>query len=989
MRERETAERRQVTILNVDIVNSTALVDHLDPEELMRIMQTYLDNCRTIVTEFQGTLAGYTGDGFEAYFGYPVARENSAVDALNAAIRFARMLAGRDRQLPFNCRIGIATGRVVVDQPGVHGVGRNVLAFGATPTLATRLEQSADPGSILIDNATMKLCEGRFAFRSIGPLHLKGFDNDFDVWEVIEPLRPGQRFIMSGQSPYIGRNAEMQLLISRWKSVLAGEGQVVVLHGEAGIGKSRLIYELQRSFSRNSVSISQFQCLDQFTSTPLHPWIHSVQRFANIQQNDGADDKLTKLGDYLGRKLGFSQDIVAICASLMGLVPTDAAHSVKYSPGQMTRLQSDLVDYLIASSRNAPVFVLIEDVQWIDASTMNLVQSLVGGTVTERVMVVMTCRTGNVPSFNYPHVTSLSLSKLDSVSVMNLIAEITSSSHQFFSETITDNIRQKSDGNPLFVEELTKHYMELATTNLNSPIAQRDHLVPNVLQGSLMERIDNAGRCKEIAQLASVIGKEFDSDIMVDLSEYDSEIVQQQLDELTGLRILHRLKHGNCITYEFSHALLRDAVYSSLLKPTRTRAHRKIAEYFGRDQGDLQHVPSEIIAYHYECSDDLESAFHHWLAAGQHALLSGATEEAAGLFAKALKAAANMDETPDNLEDLAKTYLSYGLALNASRGAAANPIFYFRQAEELSAKLGFTELTLEALDWQFGLHFNAGELLSSKLPAQKMKQLGSSLNHRMAIASGCQGLGMSQFMLGNFLEAREEFELGLNAGGENISGEHCYPSMSLSYLAWTLFVLGHSAEAKSCADRAIESARQESSHALATALSNCCYVYQCMASMDKIYECTQELMEHTKKYGEQMYFRRGTIILSWANYVAGRGEESIQTISEEVDFLLRSKEQIETTFLLGVLADLQIEDGRFVDAQTSLNRALDIANSNQENFYLAEIYRLKAKLVEIDPAKFLAINGTDYLAMARKTAEKQHAKAWLDRFSNQSLKGTI
>lgn len=982
MREHETAERRQVTILHVDIVNSTALVDHLDPEELMAIMQTYLDKCRAIVTEFRGTLAGYTGDGFEAYFGYPAAREESAVDALNAAIRFARMLVGRDRKLPFDCRIGIATGRVVVDQPGIQGVGRNMLAFGSTPTLATRLEQSAEPGSILIDNATKKLCEGRFSFRSVGPLRLKGFDSDFDVWEVVEPLRPGRRFITSGQSPYVGRNAEMQLLISRWRSVLAGEGQVVVLHGEPGIGKSRLVYELQRTLSGNSVSISQFQCLDQFTSTPLHPWIHSVQRFASIQQDDGIDYKLAKIGDYLRRKLGFSQEIVAICANVMGLVPADAAHPIKHSPRQMTRLQGALVDYLITSSRNAPVFVLVEDIQWIDASTMNLMQFLVEATVKERMLVVMTCRSGNVPSFNYPQVTSLSLSKLDSGSVRDLIAEITSSSQQTLSEAITEEIRQKSDGNPLFVEELTKHYVELAVADhLDSAIAQHDHLVPNILQGSLMERIDNAGRCKEIAQLASVIGKEFDRDIMVSLSEYDHEIVQQQLDELTELRILHRLKYGKRISYDFSHALLRDAVYSSLLKPTRSRTHRRIAEYFGRDRGAFQNVPSEIIAYHYECGDDQVNAFHHWLAAGQHALQTGATEEAAGLFAKALKAAADLGETPNNLEDLAKTYLSYGLALNASRGAGANPIIYFRKAEELSAKLGLTELTVEALDWQFGLHFNAGELLSSKLPAQKMKQLGSSLNHRMAMASGCQGLGMSQFMLGNFLEAREEFELGLKAGSGNVSGEHCYPSMSLSYLAWTLFVLGHGTEAKSCADRAIESARHESSHALATALSNCCYVYQCMASIEKVYECTDELVEHTKKYGEQMYLRRGTIIHSWANCVAGRGEESIQTITEEIDFLLRSKEQIETTFLLGVLADLQIEDARFVDAHASLNKALDIANSTQENFYLSEIYRLKAKLAEIDPAKFSAADGKDYLAMARKTAEKQHAKAWLDRLS--------
>ena len=810
MREQETAERRQVTILLADIVNSTALVDHLDPEEVMGMMQTYLDSCRAIVAEFHGVLAGYTGDGFEACFGYPVAREDAAVEALNAAIRVARLLAVPDSRLPFHCRIGIATGHVVVDQPGIHGIGRNLMAFGATPTLAARLQQLADPGSILIDDTTMKLCEGRFAFRSIGSKHLKGFEGDHQVWEVVESLRPGLRFILSGLSPYVGRGAEIQLLASRWQSALAGEGQVIVLHGEPGMGKSRLVYELQRSLPRNSGSIFQFQCLNQFTSTPMHPWIHSVERFANILQSDSVDDKLAKLEGYLGRRLGFAQEIVATCANLMGLVPTDAGHVAERSPQNLTRLQAALVDYLLTASRNVPLFLLVEDMQWIDASTMNLLQSLIEVTGTERILLVITCRSGNVPSFNYPYVTSLSLTKLDRSSVAELIAKLTSGGRHALSAAVTEKIRQRSDGNPLFVEELTKHYLELATLDhLDAAIAQQDHSVPNLLQGALMERIDNAGKCKEIAQLSSVIGRDFDREILVDLLESDHEIVQEQLDTLTELRIIHRFSHGNRISYEFCHALLRDAVYSSLLKPTRRRTHHGVAEYFGRGRGAAQNVPSEIVAYHYERGNDHGNAFRYWLAAGQHALRTGATEEAANLFAKALKTVSVIGETPDNLEDLATLHLSYGLALNASRGVGANPISHFRKAEELSTKLGNTELTLEALSWQFGLHFNAGELLSSRAPALKMKQLGTSLNHPTAIASGCQGLGMVQFMLGNFLAARAELELGLKAGGEVVSGVHCYPSMCLSYLAWTLLVLGHRADAEACADRAIESARHE------------------------------------------------------------------------------------------------------------------------------------------------------------------------------------
>jgi len=982
---RETAERRQVTILNADIVNSTSLVDHLDPEEVMGIMQKYLDLCKAIVAQFHGVLAGYTGDGFEAYFGYPVAREDSAVEALNAAIQVARFSAERDSQLPLGCRIGIATGRVVVAQPGIHGVGRNVMAFGAAPTLAARLEQMANPGRILLDHATMELCEGRFAFHCIGSVHLKGFDDDYEVWEVVEPMRPGRRFIQSGLSPFVGRNAEVQLLVSRWRSVLAGHGQVVVLHGEPGMGKSRLVHEVQRSLPGGSGSIFQFQCLNHFSSTPLHPWIHSVQRFANILQSDDADEKLAKIRRYLGDKLGFPEDVVRNCANLMGLAPTDAVHYVGQSPQHMTRLQEVLVGDLIAASRRTPLFVLVEDMQWIDASTMNLLQSLIEVAGTERIFLVMTCRSGGGPLFNAAHVTSLSLVKLDSVAVTALIAKLTSSSRQPLSETVTERIRQKSDGNPLFVEELTKHYVEMATSNRpDAAIAEQDP-VPKLLQGSLMERIDKAGTGKEIAQLASVVGEDFDEDILVDLSESDREIVRQQLDALAELRIVERSPHSTRVSYQFCHALLRDAVYSSLLKPTRRRTHQRIAEYFAGDRGAAKTVPSEIIAYHYGRSGDHGNAFRYWLGAGQHALRAGATAEAAALFEKALKAAEAIGETPDKPEDMAILCLSYGFALNASRGVGASPMDYFRKAEELSTQIGNTDLTLEALDWQFGLHFNAGQLLASKAPALKMKQLGSSLNHRTAIASGCQGLGMAEFVLGNFLEARKEFEFGLEAGGHHVSGAHCYPSMTLSYLAWTLLALGHASEAEACADRAIESARQESSHALATALNNCCYVYQCMALTGKVYERTEELVEHTKKHGEQMYLRRGNIIRGWADCMAYGGDQPIQHIADEIQFLLRSKEEIEITYLLGVLADLQISHGRFADAHSSLNKALEIANKNQEHFYLSEIYRLKAKLAEVDPTRSSPSDAESHLAAARRIAEAQHAKAWLDRLSSHRL----
>jgi tetratricopeptide (TPR) repeat protein len=270
-------------------------------------------------------------------------------------------------------------------------------------------------------------------------------------------------------------------------------------------------------------------------------------------------------------------------------------------------------------------------------------------------------------------------------------------------------------------------------------------------------------------------------------------------------------------------------------------------------------------------------------------------------------------------------------------------------------------------------------------PALKMKRLGSELNHPMAVASGCQGLGMAQFILGNFLDARNELEFGLKANDGQISGVHCYPSMSQSYLAWTLLVLGDRSAAEVYADRAIESASRESSHAVATALSNCCYVYQCMGAIGKVYDRISELEEHTKKFGEHMYLKRATIIRCWADCMLGKGDQPIEIMASEIDYLLSAGEEVESTFLLGLLADLQIREQRVLDAHATLNRALDIANKNDEKFYLSELYRLKGVLAQTDPERFSSAYGPDYLVLAERTAEEQRAQAWLERLQRHHL----
>ncbi len=981
----KTAERRQVTILHCDIVNSTAIVDSLDPEDVLLLMEANLNKWTKIVEEFRGTFVGYTGDGFQAYFGYPFAREDAAVDALTAALQVSRMFAAQDNkpQKELECRIGIATGQVVVGQPNMEQIGRRIVAFGSTPCLATRLEQAAKPGHILIDSATRKLTEGRFVFREVGPIQAKGFKHDVNAWEVVRKRRPGSRFDPSHLSPYVGRSKELESLSSQWQSVVSGEGQVILLHGEAGIGKSRLAFELERTLGSDIGKSFRFQCSSVSTSTPLHPWVHWAQCFANIQQQDGPETVHTKLHDTFHNKLGYPRELLNFFEAIMGLSPTGTEDSGEPPPENMLMaLQQALVESLVKTAKDAPIFVLIEDIHWMDASTEGLIELLVERTSKERIFLVLTCRPENVPSFAGPHVTSVCLTRLDDEDVSALVATFFSEDERTGYEAALMSTIEKCEGNPLFVEEFSKHYLEHESpVSLASEHRSNIGEVPFLLQGSLLERIDAAGRGKEIAQLAAVIGPEFDLEILIKLSGDSPESVHQVLDQLNELNILNRVTAGDRVIYAFRHALLRDAVYSSLLHTARSAIHLNVASVLA---GAGQTYSAEIIARHFEYGNDLDSAFIYWLEAGQHALQSGATPEAVNLLASALRVAQDLEETPQRLQDLTSMYLAYGHALNASLGVAAEPIKYFQKAEELAERLDDVELILESLDWQFGVQFNAGELRACREPAMKMKRLGLTSHDRRATASGFQGLGMAHFMRGEFTVARNEFEQGLEASGDYISGKHCFPSMSLSYLAWTNFILGVLPEAVSCAERAIASARRESPHAIAAALSNCSYVYQCIGDVDKVYAFTDELLEYAKKHGELIILERGNMTRNWAECISGRNDSAIDAIEAHINLLLGSGEEIEVTYHLGVLADLQIRQGRYADADKSLDKALQFASKNGENFYVSELYRLKAHFLKRSPDARARDDGCRYLLMAENTAKSQQAKAWLTQLAIHS-----
>ena len=415
-------QRSVISILHVDIVNSTSFIEKRDPERIREILQAYFQRCDALVEGYQGTIGHFTGDGFQAFFGYPSASEDSAFMALSAAVALREMLNSSNSADRFACRMGVATGKVIVDAPSDRDGKKGVMAFGTPAHIAARLEEAGLPGQILVDVSTMRLCSSRFLFRSFGTLSLKGFSQSFAVWEVERPLPHASRFVPLHLSPYVGRTEELNLLKSRFKSVSEGHGQVVTIVGEPGTGKSRLVYEFVRDLPKSAVVALKFQCDSQYISTPLHPWIHSIERLAGIGYADDVTARSKKLRAYLRKALLFDNSLADYVCDLMGTNQSSVSNSPRQ---QLSELQGRLIDLILKRARTYALVLILEDIQWSDESTLETIQKLIGLIETEKVFVLLTSRP-TVNPLRSMSMMLLSLTRLDTQSTRNLISKLIS-----------------------------------------------------------------------------------------------------------------------------------------------------------------------------------------------------------------------------------------------------------------------------------------------------------------------------------------------------------------------------------------------------------------------------------------------------------------------------------------------------------------------------------------------------------------------------------
>ncbi len=638
---RGEAERRQLTVLFADLVGSTAMAQAMDPEELRGVIRGFQDATAGAITRYEGHVAKFMGDGVLAYFGWPRAHEDDAERAVRAGLALLDAVLASPRSLAV--RVGIATGVVVVGDVVGEGGAREEAAVGETLNLAARLQQLAEPGSIVIAPATEALLGQVFELESLGPRSLKGITGSIEAWRVVRALSVESRFEAArGLRPgrLVGRAQEVALALARWDQGKAGEGQVVLLRAEPGIGKSRLVAELRERLEPQTSASVRYQGSPHHANSAFYPIIQQLTRAARIEAGDAPDAKIDKLVELVARSRVEAAQAIPLLAGMLS-IPAAAIAPTQMTPQQQkAETLSLLVELLAGLTKAGPVLMVVEDLHWIDPTTRELLDQTVARIETIPVLLLVTFR----PEIASPwegrgHVTLITLNRLSRRQVEAQIAEVAGGRE--LPADVVEQIVAKSDGVPLFIEELTKAVLE---SGLLREIGGRYELtgvlphlaVPTSLQASLLARLDRLPAAREIAQIGAALGREFDFDLLAAVTPQGESQIADALRDLHRAELVFPRGAPPRTRWSFKHALIQDAAYETMLKASRSALHARIAQTIATRFPLLAEAEPETVARHYENGGDSAHAAVFWHDAGARALARHAGVEAVEHLARAI-----------------------------------------------------------------------------------------------------------------------------------------------------------------------------------------------------------------------------------------------------------------------------------------------------------------------------------------------------------------
>jgi class 3 adenylate cyclase len=771
-REAPAGERRQLTVMFCDLVGSTPLSEQLDPEELQTVVRTYQEVSAQVIERYDGHIAQYLGDGLLVYFGYPVAHEDDAARAIRAGLEIVTALRQARDQFPqpVQVRIGIHTGPVVVGQMG-GGRRHEQLALGETPNIAARIQGQAKPDEVVISAASRRLVAGLFETEDHGRHELKGISTPQSLYRVTSQRAVHSRFEVAVQAglltPLVGRDHELGVLCERWTQAQAGNGQAILVSGEPGIGKSRLMQELKAQVTGEGATQIEFRCSPYHQNSALYPIIEHLQRLLQFAPDEMSETKLTKLQQLLGRYRFPQADTLPLLASLLSLPHPHGVPPITVSPQKQKELtHAALVAWLIEETESQTVYNLWEDLHWADPSTLEVLELLLRQVPTMPLLAVLTFRPEFVPPWGtHSYLSHITLSRLGRSQVSEMVERATKGKP--LPNEVVQQIATKTDGVPLFVEELTKMVLEsnlvreendhYALTGPLPPLA-----IPSTLQDSLMARLDRLGTVREVAQLGATLGREFSYALIHAVSPLAEETLQHGLGRLVEAELVYERGLSPHTHYIFKHALIQDTAYQSLLKSKRHQYHQQIVQALQEHFPETVETQPELVAHHYTEAGLTEQAVPYWQQAGQRTVDRSAYIEAEHHLNTGLDLLTSQPDTLERAQSELSLQTTLGLTLARTKGYAAPQVEYaYTRARELCRQVGETPQIFPVLWGLLSYYVVRDELPTAQELGEQLLILAQRVQDPvfLTVAEFC--IGGTSVLLGTLTPARDHLERAL------------------------------------------------------------------------------------------------------------------------------------------------------------------------------------------------------------------------------------
>jgi class 3 adenylate cyclase/predicted ATPase len=955
----DTAERRQLTVMFIDLVGSTALSARLDPEDLRGIITVYHRCCAELVERNGGFVAKYIGDGVLAYFGYPQAHEHDAERAVRAGLA----LIGAAPKLnsagvPLQVRIGIATGLVIVgDLLGV-GASREQAVVGETPNLAARLQAIAEPGTVVIASSTRSMTGGLFEYRDLSTVALKGFAEEVSAWQVLRESKVESRFeaLRSGQTPLVGRAEEIELLLRRWDQVKTGEGRAVLLTGDPGIGKSRITAALQAHLQSEPHTRVQYYCSPHHQDSALHPLLGQLERAAGFARDDAPEQKLAKLEALLAQSDAQPEE-VGFIAELLS-IPN--AH--RYPPPGLSpqmRKEKTLAALLAQVERLAtrePVLVVYEDVHWIDPTTLELLTLSLERVQRRRVLLLVTAR----PEFKQPwpgyaHVTNLTLARIGKEQGAALIQQVTRG--KALPSDVLQQILAQTDGVPLFIEELTKAVVESGVlTDAGDRYTVAGPLpplaIPTSLHASLLARLDRLAPVREAAQIAAALGRQFSYELISAVASISQPQLDDALERLVSAELIFRRGTPPNAEYTFKHALVQDAAYSTLLRSRRQQLHAQITARLEKLFPEIMQTQPELLARHCSEAGLVEKAVGYYLKAGQQTIARGAMTETVAQVRKGLDLLSGVPDGGARQEQELNLQTTLGNALIAAKGSAAPELGEaYARARQLCEQLNRRQQLGPVLVGQINFRLVRGELEGAEYHAQELRHLGEALNDRYLKARGWGTSAAVCFARGKFLVTRTHFERAISLLEPTYRAYLASPDdphvANLILLSRTLLYLGYVDQASLRREEAMAEARRSPPYALAHALCNAWHSDWAVEgkSTPTMLRSAEEVLSITGEQGFPLWFAVGTIMRGWCLGTLGQAAEGIPLLLKGISDVYATGCNLMVPFFLMMLAEVYGLEAQPEEGLDRLAEAAKLLETTQERWAEAEMHRLRGTLL--------------------------------------------